>query len=130
MATRKQTELPGTRRPDEPEPPKPIKAPDDACDELERERRGRSARAEPQPPKPIRAPDDACDELERKRGAAARAGQAVVQAKKAAQELLEKHNRDEYEYEGPNGVLKKIFRKSTVATCKVKVAKKNDDESD
>ena len=101
MATRKQTELPGTRRPDEPEPPKPIKA-----------------------------PDDACDELERKRGAAARAGQAVVQAKKAAQELLEKHNRDEYEYEGPNGVLKKIFRKSTVATCKVKVAKKNDDESD
>jgi hypothetical protein len=98
---KRQTELPGTRRPDEPEPPKPIKA-----------------------------LDDACDVLEQKRGAAARAGQGVLEAKKAAEALLDKHNRDEYEYEGPNGVLKKIFRKRTVATCKVKVAKKNDDESD
>jgi hypothetical protein len=54
----------------------------------------------------------------------------VVEAKKAAQALLDEHNRDEYEYEGPNGVLKKIFRKRTVATCKVKVAKKTDEATD
>lgn len=98
---KKQAELPGTRRPDEPEPPKPIKA-----------------------------LDDACEALEKARGKATRAQQGVVEAKKAAQALLDEHNRDEYEYEA-NDVLKKIFRKRTLGSCKVKVEKKRpDDEGD
>lgn len=98
---KKQAEPPGTRRPDEPEPPKPIKA-----------------------------LDDACEALEKARGKATRAGQAVVEAKKAAQALLTEHGLQVYEYEDPNGVLKKLFSKVQVATCKVKVAKKRDEDSD
>jgi hypothetical protein len=41
---KRQTELAGTRRDDEPEPPKPIAALDDACDVLEKAR-GKAARA-------------------------------------------------------------------------------------
>lgn len=37
MASRKQEELPNTRRDDEPEPPKPIKALDDACAEFDKQ---------------------------------------------------------------------------------------------
>lgn len=84
---------------------------------------------EPAPPEPIRELDDACDALEKAKGKATRAGQGVVAAKKAAQDLLDQHNRDEYEYES-NGVLKKIFRKKTLGSCKVKVEKKRDDDSD
>ena len=98
---RKQSELPGTRRPDEPEPPKPIKA-----------------------------LDDACDAIEKAAGAVARAGQRLVEAKKSAQGLLDEHQRDEYEYETADGVLKKIFRKKTIGRCKVKVAKKTDSDAD
>lgn len=97
---KKQTELPGTRRDDEPVPQKPIKALDDACDEL------------------VKA-----------RGKATRAGQAVVQAKKKALELLVEHGLSAYEYE-ENDVLKKLFRKEVTATCKVKVAKKDDQSDD
>lgn len=98
---KKQTELPGTRREDEPEPQKPIK--------------------------PL---EEACEALEKARGKATRAGQAVVEAKKAADALLVEHKLDFYEYEDSDGVLKKIFRKTQVATCKVKVAKKTDDDTD
>lgn len=97
---KRQTELAGTRRDDEPEPQKPIKALDDACDEL------------------VKA-----------RGKATRAGQAVVDAKKKAQALLVEHDLQSYEYE-ENDVLKKLYRKETVATCKVKVAKKADGADD
>ena len=97
---RRQKELPGTRRPDEAAPPEPI-------GEI----------------------DDACDALERARGKHTRTGQGVVEAKKLADDLLMKHGRTEYEYEH-NGVLKKIFRKTAVATCKVKVEKKRDDDTD
>jgi hypothetical protein len=98
---KKQTELPGTRRDDEPEPQKPI-----------------------------RALDDACEALEKARGKATRAGQAVIEAKKAAQAVMLEHKIAEYEYESSDGVLKKIFSKTQVATCKVKVAKKSDDDTD
>lgn len=97
---KKQTELPGTRRDDEPEPQKPIKA-----------------------------LDEACEALEKARGKATRAGQAVVEAKKAAQALLLEHKLDHYEYEH-NDVLKKLFNKQQVGTCKVKVEKKRDDDTD
>jgi len=81
-------------------------------------------------PVQIDALDEACDLLEKAKGKATRAGQAVVEAKKAADALLVEHKLAEYEYEGPNGVLKKIFRKTAVATCKVKVAKKTDEDND
>lgn len=96
----RQKELPNTRRADEPEPPPSIKA-----------------------------LDEACELLEKARGKATRAGQAVVEAKKAAQALLVEHKLEHYEYEH-NDVLKKLFRKEQVGTCKVKVAKKTDDDTD
>lgn len=98
---KKQTELPGTRRADEPEPPKPIKA-----------------------------LDEACEAIEKAAGAVTRAGQRLVEAKKSAQGLLDEHERDEYEYETNDGVLKKIFRKKSIGRCKVKVAKKSDEDTD
>jgi hypothetical protein len=97
---KKQTELPGTRRADEPDPQKPIKA-----------------------------LDDACEALEKARGKATRAGQAVVEAKKTAQALLAESGLKVYEYEH-NDVLKKLFSKEQIGTCKVKVEKKRDDDSD
>jgi len=92
---KKQEELPGTRRDDEPKPQKPIKALDDACEAL------------------VKA-----------RGKATRAGQSVVEAKKIAQGLLVEHDLQAYEYE-ENDVLKKLYRKETLASCKVKVEKKS-----
>lgn len=53
----------------------------------------------------------------------------MVTAKKRGQELLVEHELQQYEYE-ENGVLKKLYRKETVATCKVKVAKKADEGDD
>lgn len=97
---KKQAELPGTRRDDEPKPQEPIKALDDACEAL------------------VKA-----------RGKSTRAGQAVVEAKKLAQKLLVDHGLSSYEYED-NDVLKRLYRKETVATCKVKVAKKADEGDD
>ena len=97
---KRQAEIPGTRRDDEPTPQKPIKALDEVCDEL------------------VKA-----------RGRATRAQQAVVAATKRGQELLVEHGLTAYEYE-ENDVLKKLYRKETVATCKVKVAKKVDDATD
>lgn len=85
---------------------------------------------EPPPQKPIKALDDATDALEKARGKLARAGQHVVEAKKIAEGLLEQHGIQSYEYETSDGVLKRLFRKSAVATCKVKVAKKTDESDD
>lgn len=80
--------------------------------------------SEPKPQKPIKALDDACDALVKARGKATRAGQAVVEAKKNAQALLIEHDLQAYEYE-ENDVLKKLYRKETLASCKVKVEKKS-----
>lgn len=74
---------------------------------------------EPAPPEPIKAIDDACDAIEKAAGGVTRAGQKLVDAKKAAEALLDEHNRDEYEYETSDGVLKKIFRKKSLGRCKV-----------
>lgn len=85
--------------------------------------------SEPQPQKPIKALDDAIGELVKARGKATRAGQAVVEAKKKALDLLVDHGIPSYEYE-ENDVLKKLYRKEVTATCKVKVAKKADEGDD
>lgn len=82
------------------------------------------------PQKPIKALDDATDALEKAKGNAIRAAQAVVGAKKIAQDLLLEHNLPSYEYETADGKLKKIFRKETLGSCKVKVAKRTDDDTD
>lgn len=99
--SKKQPELPNTRRADEPEPPKPIKA-----------------------------LDEACELLERAKGKATKAGQGVVEAKRAIDALLVEHNLATYEYDDLKGVARKVFRKTSVATCKVKVEKRTDDDSD
>jgi len=85
---------------------------------------------EPEPQKPIKALDDATDALEKAKGKATRAAQAVVGAKKIAQDLLVEHGIAFYEYETSDGKLKKIFRKETLGSCKVKVAKRTDDDTD
>ena len=84
---------------------------------------------EPQPQKPIKALDDACEALVKARGKATRAGQVVVDAKKTALALLVEHGLMSYEYED-NDVLKKLYRKEVTATCKVKVEKKSDETDD
>lgn len=101
MASKKQAELPNTRRPDEPAPPEPIKA-----------------------------LDDACEALERAKGKATKAGQGVVEAKHLVDTLLVEHKLESYEYDDLKGVARKVFRKTSVATCKVKVEKRTDDDSD
>jgi thiamine pyrophosphate-dependent acetolactate synthase large subunit-like protein len=96
---KKQAELPGTRRDDEPEPPKPIKA-----------------------------LDDACEMLEKARGKATKAGQGVVEAKSVVDKLLREHGITEYVYETSTGVEKKAFISEGVKTAKIKKATKGDDD--
>jgi hypothetical protein len=98
---KKQTELPGTRRDDEPEPQKPI-----------------------------RALDDACEALEKARGKATRAGQAVIEAKKAAQAVMLEHKIAEYEYESSDGVLQDVFRENTLKKRKSKLNPKKSKKGD
>lgn len=98
---KKQAELPGTRRADE-----------------------------PQPQQPIKALEEACEALERAKGKATKAGQGVVEAKRAVDALLIEHKLDAYEYDDLKGVARKVFRKTSVATCKVKVEKRTDEDTD
>ncbi|MGE5801581.1 MAG: hypothetical protein ACM358_04950 [Gemmatimonadota bacterium] len=98
---RKQQELEGTRRADE-----------------------------PQPQKPIKALDDEIDNLEKLGGKRTRIGQQITESKKKIQALIAEHNLPFYEYEDANGVLKKKFPKVTLGSCKVKVEKRTDSESD
>jgi len=98
---KKQAELPGTRRDDEPATPPSIKA-----------------------------LDDACEAYERAKGKATKAGQGVVEAKRAIDTLLGEHKLGAYEYEDLKGVLRKVFRKESIASCKVKVEKRTDADSD
>lgn len=98
---RKQQELAGTRRDDEPKPPPPIKALDEEIENLEK--------------------------FEGKR---TRLGQSITDAKKKIQALLVEHNIPFYEYEDGNGVLRKKFRKESLGSCKVKVEKRTDAATD
>lgn len=91
---KKQAELPNTRRADEPDPEKPIKA-----------------------------LDEACAELERRKGKAIKAGQAIVEQKTIIDGLLGDHNLAWYPYEDLKGVEKKVFRKTSIATAKLKKEK-------
>jgi len=99
---RKQSELPGTRRPDEAEPPKPIKA-----------------------------LDEALEDFEKAKGKRVKAGQLVKAARDKAQELLKEHGLEFYVYEDLGGVERRFFTKQTVGTCKVKKEKRvSDHDSD
>ncbi len=97
--SKKQAELPNTRRDDE--------APEQ---------------------KPIKALDDACGALEKARGKATSAGQGVVAAKLAVDKLLREHGITEYVYETSTGVEKKAFISEGVKTAKIKKATKGDDD--
>jgi len=95
---RKQSELPHTRRPDEAEPPKPIKA-----------------------------LDDALAELEKAKGKCTKAAQLKKAARDKAQEILKEHGLSFYVYEDLGGVERRFFTKETVGTCKVKKEKRTSD---
>jgi phosphoglycolate phosphatase-like HAD superfamily hydrolase len=102
---RKQQELAGTRRPDEGEAQKAIKA-----------------------------LDEALEEFEKAKGKRVKAGQLVKAARDKAQELLKEHGLAFYLYEDLGGVERRFFTKETVGTCKVKKEKRvsdiDDDEDD
>lgn len=82
---------------------------------------------EPPAPEPIKALDDACDALEKARGKATKAGQGVVEAKGAVDQLLRKNGLTSYTYETANGVEKKAFISEGIKTSKIKKAKVDDD---
>jgi thiamine pyrophosphate-dependent acetolactate synthase large subunit-like protein len=94
---KKQAELPGTRRDDE-----------------------------PPPAKSIAALDDACDVLEKAKGKAIKAGQGIVEAKHQVDSLLREHGINAYTYETANGVEKKVFISESIKTAKIKKAKADD----
>lgn len=93
---KKQEELPGTRRDDEPKA------------------------------KTIGALDDACEALEKAKGKAVKAGQGIVDAKKTVDELLREHKITSYVYETATGVEKKVFISEGIKTAKIKKAKADD----
>jgi hypothetical protein len=97
---KKQTELPGTRRDDEPQP------------------------------KSIPALDDACETLEKAKGKAIKAGQVIVEAKHAIDELLRKEGILSYVYETATGVEKKVFISESIKTSKIKKEKSVDSGDD
>lgn len=93
---KKQPELPGTRRDDEP------------------------AAAS------IPALDDACAALEKAKGKAVKAGQGIVEAKQKVDGLLREHKITTYVYETATGVEKKVFISEGIKTAKIKKAKADD----
>jgi hypothetical protein len=98
--SKKQPELPNTRRDDEPT---------DAS---------------------IPALDDACSALEKAKGKAVKAGQDIVTAKQKVDGLLREHKISAYVYETATGVEKKVFISEGIKTAKIKKAKADsgDDE--
>jgi hypothetical protein len=98
---RKQQELPQTRRDDEPPPPREIKA-----------------------------LDDLAATLEKLKGKATKIGQEIVGCKTLIDDTMKAENVEVYEYTDARGVLKKLFRRQAIATCKVKVEKRTDEDSD
>jgi len=98
MSKKNQAELPGTRRPDEPEQ------------------------------KSIPALDDACETLEKAKGKAVKAGQGVVEAKRTIDELLREHGVTQYVYESATGVEKRVFISTGIKTAKIKKDKADGDD--
>lgn len=96
---KKQAELPGTRRDDEPAPQKPIKALDDVIAAINKDK-----------------------------GAKTRANQRIVAAQKTAQGLLVEHGLTSYTYDDANGVERKIELNQKLKDVKVKVVKRGDAE--
>ena len=96
---RKQEELPHTRRDDEPPPPRAIKA-----------------------------LDDLADKLEKLKGNATQVSQEIVGCKTEIDDTMKAEGVEVYEYTDARGVLKKLFRRQAIATCKVK--KRTDEDSD
>lgn len=92
---RKQSELPGTRRDDEPPPPKSIKR-----------------------------LDDALEEWERAKGKQTKAAQTTKEKRDAAQAILVEENLQFYVYEDLEGVEQRFFRKETVGKAKEKRQKR------
>lgn len=99
--SKQQEELPNTRRPDEPPPPKTIPA-----------------------------IDEACAELEKRKGTAIKAAQKIVEQKTVIDALLKEHGLTWYPYEDLKGVERKVFVKSSIATAKLKKARVDDDAED
>lgn len=96
---KKQAELPGTRRDDE-----------------------------PPEQKPIGALDDLCGELDKRKGAAIKASQNVVDTKQKIQAALREHGLTSYRYEDAKGVEREVFLNEGIRTRKVKTEDSGDDE--
>lgn len=76
--------------------------------------------------KSVPALDDACEVLEKAKGKAIKAGQGVVEAKRAIDELLRSNGLTSYVYETPTGVEKKVFISTGIKTAKIKKEKTDD----
>jgi hypothetical protein len=97
---KKQTELPHTRRDDEPAPK--------SIDEL----------------------DEACSELEKAKGKAVKAGQGVAASKQIVDGLLRKHGLRSYPYETATGVEKRARINESIKTEKIKKDRGDGDGAD
>jgi hypothetical protein len=98
--SRKQEELPNTRRDDEPKA------------------------------KSIKALDDACTALEKAKGKASKAGQDVNAAKQEVDRLLRENRITAYLYENLKGVECRVSLVEKVKTEKVKTEKTNDEDGE
>lgn len=96
---KKQTELPGTRRDDEPAPQEPVA-------EL----------------------DKLCATLDKQKGAVTKATQNVVGTKTEIQTALREHKLTSYRYEDAKGVEREVFLNEAIRTRKVKTESNGDDE--
>lgn len=96
---KKQTELPGTRRDDE-----------------------------PTPQEPIAALDKLCAELDRRKGGAINAAQKVVETKQNIQAALRENKLTSYLYEDSKGVEREVYLNEAIRTRKVKTEDGGDDE--
>lgn len=96
---KKQAELPGTRREDEPPEQKPIKA-----------------------------LDDLCGELDKRKGGAINASQKVVETKLKIQAALREAGLISYRYDDAKGVEREVFLNEGIRTRKVKTDDSGDDE--
>lgn len=86
---------------------------------------------EPPPPKSIKALDDALEEWERAKGKATKASQLAREKRNAAMALLVDAGLMFYLYDDLEGVEQRFFRRETVGKCKEKKAKRRpDDESE
>ena len=87
-------------------------------------------RRDDEPPASIPELDELTTELESLKGAMTHTGQKVVECKTKIGEMLLEKGIPFYEYFDARGVKKKVFAKRSIATCKVKVEKRTDEDSD